>query len=164
MPRVESPIPSAMYKRGMGESIERLSFELSTRALAEQERMLAGMRATAGTLIAAASVAASLRTPTAHVSLGGVIALAACALSVACAVWVLLPHGLTFVVSGGELQLVDRPERPRDVAGAHRVASLWAERRARANRRVLARIALSLSLGCVLLLTEIVSLILATAW
>ena len=105
MPRVESPIPSAMYKRGMGESIERLSFELSTRALAEQERMLAGMRATAGTLIAAASVAASLRTPTAHVSLGGVIALAACALSVACAVWVLLPHGLTFVVSGGELQL-----------------------------------------------------------
>ena len=154
-----------MYKRRMGESIERLSFELSTRALAEQERMLAGMRATAGTLIAAASVAASLRTPsTAHVSLGGVIALVACALSVACAVWVLLPHGLTFVVGGGELRLVDRRERPRDVAGAHRVASLWAERRARANRRVLARIALSLSLGCVLLLIEIVSLILATAW
>jgi hypothetical protein len=154
-----------MCKWGMVESIERLSFELSTRALAEQERMLAGMRATAGTLIAAASVVASLRTPsTSPISFGGVVALAACALCVACAVWVLLPHGLIFVVSGGELRLVDRHQRPRGVAAAHHVASLWAERRARANRRVLARIALSLSLGCVLLLIEIVSLILAAAW
>jgi hypothetical protein len=154
-----------MYKRGMGESIERLSFELSTRALAEQERMLAGMRATAGTLIAAASVAASLRTPaTSPISRGGVVALAACALCVACAVWVLLPHGLTFAVRGGELRLVDRDERPRGLAGAHHVASLWAEHRVRANQRALARIALSLSLGCVLLLIEIVSLILVTAW
>jgi hypothetical protein len=153
-----------MYKRGMGESIERLSFELSTRTLAEQERMLAGMRATAGTLIAAASVAASLRTPsTAPISFGGVVALSACALCVACAVWVLLPHELTFVVSGRELRLVDHQQRP-GVAAAHHVAALWAERRARANRRVLARIALSLSLGCILLLLEICSLILATAW
>ena len=103
----------------MSDSIERLSFELSTRALAEQERMLAGMRATAGTLIAAASVAASLRTPsTAHVSLGGVIALVACTLSVACAVWVLLPHALAFAVHGDDLRLVDHQARSGGAARA----------------------------------------------
>jgi hypothetical protein len=149
----------------MGDSIERLSFELSTRALAEQERMLTGMRATAGTLIAAASVAASLRTPsTAHVSLGSVIALAACALSVACAVWVLLPHTLTFAVAVGDLRLDHHRGSPCGVARAHLVASLWTELEVRANGPMLARIALSLSLGCVFLLIEIVSLILAAAW
>jgi len=149
----------------MGDSIERLSFELSTRALAEQERMLAGMRATAGTLIAAASVAASLRTPsTAHISLGSVMALVACALSVACAVWVLLPHGLAFAVHGDGLRLVDQQARSGGVARAHLVASLWTEHEVHSNKRVLARIALSLSFGCVFLLIEIVSLILAVAW
>jgi hypothetical protein len=131
-----------MYKRGMSDSIERLSFELSTPALAEQERMLAGMRATAGTLIAAASVAASLRTPsTSPISIGSVVALAACALAVACAVWVLLPHGVAFAVRGGDLRLVDRQARSGGVARAHHVASLWSEHRVRANQRVLARIA-----------------------
>jgi hypothetical protein len=149
----------------MDDSIERLSLELSTQALAEHERMLAGMRTTAGTLIAAASVAASLHAPPrAQMSLGNPVALAACGLSVACAIWVLVPHGLTFALRGGELRPVDREERPRSLAQAHFIASLWAERRVRVNQRALARIALSVSLGWLLLLTEIASLILATAW
>jgi hypothetical protein len=154
-----------MYKRGMSDSIERLSFELSTRALAEQERMLAGMRATAGTLIAAASVAASLRTPsTSPISFGGIVALAACALSVACAVWVLLPHTLTFAVAVGDLHLGDDRGDSHSLARAHLAASLWTEHEVHANRPVLARIALSLSFGSVLLLVEIALLIVATAW
>lgn len=149
----------------MTESIERLSYELSTAALAEQERMLAGMRATAGTLIAAASVVASLRAPTpTHISVGTAIALVACAMSVACALWVLLPHALTFAVAVGDLRLNDHRGDPRSVARAHLVASLWTELEVRANRQMLARIALSLSLGCVLLLIEIVSSIVAAAW
>lgn len=149
----------------MSNSIERLSFELSTRALAEQERTLAGMRATAGTLIATASVAASLRAPTTtHISLGNAVALGACAMSVACALWVLLPHALTFAVAVGDLRLDDHRGDLRGVARAHLIASLWTELEVRANRRLLARIALSLSLGCLLLLIEIVSLIAAAAW
>ncbi len=160
---MSSFIPSAMYKRGMSDSIERLSFELSTRALAEQERMLAGMRAAAGTLIAAASVAASLQTPsTSPISFGSVVALV-CA-SVACAVWVLLPYTLTFAVAVGELHLGDNRGDTPSVARAHLAASLWTEHEVLANRPVLVRIALSLSFGCVLLLVEIASLIVATAW
>ena len=43
----------------MAESIEQLSFELTANALAEQERALSGLRARAGTVLAAASIAGS---------------------------------------------------------------------------------------------------------
>jgi hypothetical protein len=97
-------------------------------------------------------------------SIGGAIALVACVLSVACAVWVLLPHGLTFALRGADLLLADRRGRIPSVEAGYLLAARWAERQVDANRRGIARIALSLSLGCMLLLIEIVSLILATAW
>jgi hypothetical protein len=43
----------------MTESIERLSYELTAGALAEQERTIASLRACAGTVLASASVAGS---------------------------------------------------------------------------------------------------------
>lgn len=64
-------------------------------ALAEQERALAGLRARAGTVLAAASVAGSFfGAKVNHGSLGtwGVLAMIAFALCVGSAVWVLLPH------------------------------------------------------------------------
>jgi hypothetical protein len=43
----------------MAESVEQLGFELTAQALTEQERSLAGLRAGAGTVLGAASIAGS---------------------------------------------------------------------------------------------------------
>jgi hypothetical protein len=118
-----SPIPSAMYKRGMGESIERLSYELTASALAEQERTIAGLRACAGTVLGAASVAGSLLGATASrgvLDLWGLFALNSFVLCVANAVWVLMPHQLVVALSGEEL-LGDSDRHDRvDVGEAYR--------------------------------------------
>jgi hypothetical protein len=54
----------------VAQSIEQLSFELTAGALAEQERALSTLRARAGTILAAASVAgAFLGAKTSHGSL-----------------------------------------------------------------------------------------------
>ena len=74
----------------MAESIEQFSFELTASALAEQERALTGLRARAGTVLAAASVAGSFfGAKISHGSLGiwGVLAMIAFALCVGGAVW-----------------------------------------------------------------------------
>jgi hypothetical protein len=144
------------------ESIERLIYELAMAALAEQERMLFTMRAGAFSLISVATVTGVLRIP--PISVVGVVALAACVLSVACAVWVLLPHGLTFALRGADLLLADRRGRFPSLQTAYLLASRWAELQVQANGRAIAGITLTLSLGCFLLLVEILSLVLATAW
>jgi hypothetical protein len=43
----------------VAESIEQLSYEINAAAVAEQERALSGLRARAGTVLAAASIAGS---------------------------------------------------------------------------------------------------------
>jgi len=83
----------------VAESIEQFGFELAASALAEQERALTGLRARAGTVLAAASIAGSFfGAKTSHSSLDfwGVIGMIAFALSVGSAIWVLLPHAFVF--------------------------------------------------------------------
>ncbi len=143
-------------------SIERLVYELAMAALAEQERMLSGMRGGAFSLMSVAMVTGVLRTP--PISAVGVVALGACVLSVSCAVWVLLPHGLTFALRGADLLLADRRGRFPSLETAYLLASRWAECQVQTNGRAIAGLMLVLSLGCLLLLIEIVSLVLATAW
>ena len=90
----------------MAQSIEQLSFELTANALAEQERALAGLRARAGTVLAAASIAGSfLADKTGHGSLGvwGVLAMISFVLCVSTAIWVLLAHELVFTFRGQAL-------------------------------------------------------------
>ncbi len=86
----------------MAESIEQLSYEMTVAALAEQERALAGLRARAGTVIAAASVAASFLAT--HASANSVIWTVARGLlfviSVGAAIVVLLPATLVFAYNG----------------------------------------------------------------
>ncbi len=90
----------------MAESIEQLSFELTTDALAEQERTLAGLRARAGTILASPSIAGSFfGAKTSHGSLGftGILAMIAFAGCVGSATWILLPHALVFAFRGRAL-------------------------------------------------------------
>jgi hypothetical protein len=76
------------------DSIERLSFELTSAALAEQERMLSGLRARTGTVLAAASIAGSLLAARAghdgSLNVWGVLALVAFTLCVLLAVEIVL--------------------------------------------------------------------------
>ncbi len=159
--------PKRVYKRWMEDSIERLSFELAVGALREQERSLAGMRTTAATVIAAASVAVSLRdAPAGQAQLGawGVLALVACASAVACGIRVLLPDRLTFVFHGEELRLAGGHERPLTIASAHRAAALWIDVQVHSNQRMLGRIALWVTLACLSLFVEVAALVFMAAW
>jgi len=122
----------------MSDSIERLSYELTASALAEQERTISGLRACAGTVLGAASVAGSLLGATASrgaLDVWGLLAMVSFVLCVASAVWVLMPHQLVVALSGEEL-LGDSDEHARaDVDEAYRAVGKWIEPRARANRR-----------------------------
>jgi hypothetical protein len=87
----------------MADSIEQFSYELTANALAEQERAVGALRARAGTVLAAASIAGSfLGTKASHGSLDGwaVAALLTFALCLASAVWVLFPRSFVFAVRG----------------------------------------------------------------
>jgi hypothetical protein len=90
----------------VAESIEQLGLTLTTRALAEQERALSGLRMGAGTVLAAASVAGSfLGAKTNHGSLDawGILAMLSFALCLASAIWVLIPHEFVFAFRGDAL-------------------------------------------------------------
>ena len=87
----------------MADSIEQLGFELTTAALAEQERALARLKSCAGTVLGASSVAGSyLGASTSNGSLNPwtILALVSFVFCFGCAVWVLLPHYLVFAVGG----------------------------------------------------------------
>ena len=101
------------YNRVVADSIQQLSYELSTQTLGEQERSVSGLRARAGTVLAAASISGSfLGTKTSHGSLDvwSILALIAFGLVFATAIWVLLPHPFSFRVRWDS---VARTERSR---------------------------------------------------
>jgi hypothetical protein len=112
----------------VAESIEQLSFELTASALAEQERALSGLRARAGTVLAAASIAGSfLGAKTSHGSLGvsGVLAMFSFALCVGSAIWILLPHALVFAFRGEALLAESDHLGTQTVTDAYRSAGIW---------------------------------------
>lgn len=143
----------------MVDSIERLSFEMTTAALAEQERSLSGLRARTGTVLAAASVAGSfLGARTGHGSLDiwGIMALAAFALCAASAIWILLPHGLEFAFRGDRVFATSDRRAITDMAEAYRIAESWMETSVAENRPVIAGLSYWLTVSCLLLAVEIV--------
>jgi hypothetical protein len=143
----------------MAESIEQLSFELSAGELNVPERALAGLKASAGTVVGAASIAGSFlaaKTGNGSLDTWAVLALYAFALCFGCAIWVLLPHELVLAVGGQELMAAGDSRKVRELPDVYRAAVGWSEPLLRENRTKIARLSGRLTLGCVLLGTEIV--------
>jgi type II secretory pathway component PulL len=144
----------------VAESIEQLSFELTASALSEQERALSGLRACAGTVLGAASIAGSFLRATAGsggLDAWAILATVSFALCFATAIWVLLPHELVLALGGEELLAEADQREIRDLAGAYRAAGSWTEPRLQANRQKLDRLADLLIVSCGLLAIEVIS-------
>lgn len=153
------PSPAIDRTACVAESIEQLSFELTAGALAEQERALSGLRARAGTVLAAASIAGSFfGAKTSHGSLGawGVLAMASFALGIGSAIRVLLPHELVFAFHGETLLADGDHHGVSNVMEAYRTAGIWIEPHLGVNRDKIAGLSRWLSLSCALLAVEIV--------
>jgi hypothetical protein len=143
----------------MADSIERLSFELTTAALGEQERMLSGLRACAGMILGASSVAGSFlaaRAGNGAFNIWSVLATVAFGSCIASAILVLLPRGLVFAFGGDTLLANGDPPEAGDIAEAYRAAALWIERHVQANRRKLNRIGHWLTISCAMLAAEVI--------
>jgi len=143
----------------VAESIEQLSFELTACALAEQERALSALRARAGTVLAAASIAGSFfGAKTSHGSLGvlEILAMVSFALSVASAIWILLPHAFVFAFRGEALLAESDHRGVSSVTEAYRTAGIWIEPHLDANRRKIESLSASPALSCALLFAEVV--------
>jgi hypothetical protein len=152
-------IPSRRYKRGMSDSIERLSFELTTRALAEQERALSGVRSGAGTLLGAASIAGSFlgsRLAGHQPNAWGVLATIAFVSSASVAIWVLVPRDLALTFRGSELIAASDALGSAAIAEGYRAVCAWIEPQLERNRRTLDALTNWLTCGCLLLETEVV--------
>lgn len=143
----------------MSESIEQFSFELTANALAEQERALTGLRARAGTVLAAASIAGSFfGAKTSHGSLGvwGVLAMIAFASCVGSAIWVLLPHAFVFAFRGETLLAESDHRGVSNVTEAYRTAGIWIEPHLEVNRSKIAGLSNWLAASCALLSAEVI--------
>lgn len=153
------PSPAIGRTTGVADSIEQLGFELTANALAEQERALSGLRARAGTMLAAASIAGSfLGAKTGHSSLGvwGVLAMISFALCVGSAIWILLPHALVFAFRGEALLAESDHRGTQLMTDAYRSASIWIEPHLEANRDKIAWLSSWLAVSCALLAAEII--------
>jgi hypothetical protein len=142
----------------MSDSIERLSFRLTSDELAEQERAVATLRTCAGTVMAAASVAgsffgASVRDGSLNAL--GMLAMTSYVLCSASAIWVLLPHSFVFAFRGDTLLGFRRSGTVREVDEAFRAAGAWIAPQVGANRQRLATLAECLTASCVLLAVEV---------
>lgn len=143
----------------MSESIEQFSFELTASALGEKERALTGLRARAGTVLAAASIAGSFfGAKTSHGSLDvwGVLAMIAFALCVASAIWVLLPHTFVFAFRGETLLAESDHRGVSNVTEAYRTAGIWIEPHLEVNRSKIAGLSNWLAASCALLSAEVI--------
>jgi hypothetical protein len=143
----------------VAESIEQFSFELTASALAEQERALTGLRARAGTVLAAASIAGSFfGAKTSHGSLGvwGVLAMIAFAFCVGSAIWVLVPHAFVFAFRGETLLAESDHRGVSHVTEAYRTAGIWIEPHLEVNRSKIAGLSNWLAASCTLLAAEVI--------
>ncbi|HEX3432942.1 MAG TPA: hypothetical protein VHT25_02655 [Solirubrobacteraceae bacterium] len=143
----------------MADSIERLAFELISGALNEQERILSGLRACAGMILGASSVAGSFLASGAGkgaLSIWSLLATVAFGSCVASTIVVLLPRGLVFAFGGDTLLADGDPLDARDVCEAYRAAGRWIEPHVQENRRKLNRIGHWLTLSCAMLAAEVI--------
>jgi hypothetical protein len=142
----------------MSDSIERLSFELTTRALAEQERAVSGLRGTAGIVLSAASIAGSFlgaRIDVDSLDLWTALATIAFVLCSGAAIWVLSPRDLSLYFGGSDLIEASDARDVVAVAEGYRAACRWMELHLQRNRRVLRSLAGWLSFACLALAVEV---------
>ena len=113
----------------MAATIEELSYQLTSDALVEQERALSGLRARAGTVVAASISGSFLGAKANHGSLGAlaILALSAFVLCLATAIWILLPHKLAFAFRGDALLGESDHGGVQDASEAFRAAGIWIE-------------------------------------
>jgi hypothetical protein len=140
-------------------SIEELSYQLNADALAEQERALGGLRARAGTLVAAASISGSfLGAKANHGSLDvlAILALGPFVLCLTSAIWILLPHKLVFAFRGNALLAESDHRGVQDVTEAYRAAGIWIESYLDANRDRIENLSNWLTISCTLLAVEVI--------
>jgi hypothetical protein len=141
-------------------TIEELGFELTFSARAEQERAVAGLRARAGTVLAAASIAGSFfgAKTVSHASLGawGILAMVCFALCVGAAIWILLPHAFVFAFHGEELLAESDHRGVSNVTEAYRTAGIWIEPQLQANGRKIVELSDWLAVSCTLLAAEVI--------
>jgi hypothetical protein len=143
----------------MAESIEQFVFELSADELSGPECVLVGLKASAATVVGAASIAGSFlgaKSNNGSLDFWALLALLSFVLCFACAIWVLLPHELTLAVRGQVLTADGDRRNVRQLAEVHRVAASWIEPLLQENRAKIARLSGWLTLSCVLLGVEIV--------
>ncbi|HTA37111.1 MAG TPA: hypothetical protein VK761_10375 [Solirubrobacteraceae bacterium] len=148
----------------MSKSIEQLSLELTWRSLDEQERYLSSLRSGAGTVLGAASIAASLLAT--HIGRSSnawaVPAMISYGLCFASALWVLLPRDFLVSLGGSEL-ISEDDDAVADVGSAYRATVRWSKPSLIRNRRTIGRLADWLTLSCLLLTAEIVSCVISLA-
>jgi hypothetical protein len=123
-------------------SLDRLAFELSSRALERQERSLDELRARTGTLLAASSLAASFlgaRAADAGSGLLTVLALAAFVASIVFSAFVLIPREeLVFSLRGTALLAAERGD-PGGIEETYRRLTHWTERFLDSNQPLIDR-------------------------
>ncbi|MDQ2980921.1 MAG: hypothetical protein M3R26_01160 [Actinomycetota bacterium] len=122
----------------------RVSYELSLRALDQQERVLNELRARTGTLLAASSLVASFlgarAASTERLSWLAALGLGAFALSVLASVFILMPRsGLIFALRGTVL-LEEEFGEAGGLAEVHRRLAYWLEEFRDANQDIMGRL------------------------
>lgn len=141
----------------MSDSIAQLAFELTRRALDEQERALASLRLGAGAILAAASVAGSfLGAGIKSGTLGawGIAAMTAFALCSVSALWVLAPRSFVFAFRGSAV-LREQSSEDVSTAEAYRAAQAWIEPYVETNRATIRRLEECMTASCMLLAAEV---------
>jgi hypothetical protein len=138
----------------MADSIEQLAFELTSGVLSEQERAVSSLRVSAGTVLGAASIAASLVAagPTAIWALLAAISYALC---FATAIWVVLPRELVLSFGGAELMADVDSAEGIDVVEGYRAATGWIEPNMERNSRTIDQLADCLTISCLTLAVEV---------
>jgi hypothetical protein len=144
----------------VADSVEQLSFELTSSVLGEQERAVSSLRVSAGTILGAASIVVSLLgTHAGGPSLGAwpILATLSYAFCFATSLWLLLPHGLVLSFGGTRLMVDGDSEQVADVAEGYRAVSRWIEPHVRRNHRVIDRLADWLAVSRLLLAVEVIA-------
>jgi hypothetical protein len=138
------------------ETLERLAFDLSVRALERQERVVEELRARTGTLLAAGALVASLL----GIRASGILALAggAAAVTTICvSLSILLPNRRLEFTSSGTAFLEHLTRLAAGVGEAHRTLAYWNASAWEANQRVVSRLTARFEVACLSLVVAIVS-------
>lgn len=141
----------------MRNSIVQLAYELTSRALDEQERALSSLRNCAGAILAAASIAGSFlasATGSGALSAWGVAAMTAFALCSASAIWILVPRSFVFAFRGSVV-LREQGSNSASTVEAYRAAQAWIEPYVESNRATIRRLEECMTASCVLLAAEV---------